>query len=139
MLILDLILILIILFLLMKLREKKSKGESNSNVVHASNKDSIEEEPKISQHSNDSRLSNLENAQHIPFKHKPRTEEEMLKRSKQFYQLMNERRSLRFFSDRPVPIEVIENIVHTAGTSPSGFFFFTFKKKIIKKIIKKKF
>ncbi len=33
---------------------------------------------------------------------------------------MERRRSLRFFSDRPVPKEVIENIVMTASTAPSG-------------------
>ena len=33
---------------------------------------------------------------------------------------MNRRRSVRMFSDRPVPREVIENIILTAGTAPSG-------------------
>eukprot|EP00095_Tigriopus_kingsejongensis_P008761 maker-scaffold92_size382268-snap-gene-2.28 protein:Tk08761 transcript:maker-scaffold92_size382268-snap-gene-2.28-mRNA-1 annotation:"iodotyrosine dehalogenase 1" len=48
------------------------------------------------------------------------TEAEMLSRSKEFYQFMNLRRTLRFYSDRPVPMQVMENIIRTAGTSPSG-------------------
>ena len=48
------------------------------------------------------------------------TEEEMKIRSKSFYEKMNQRRTVREFSDRPVPVEVIENIVMTASTAPSG-------------------
>jgi nitroreductase len=33
---------------------------------------------------------------------------------------MDKRRSLRFFSDREVPREVIENLIMTASTAPSG-------------------
>lgn len=45
---------------------------------------------------------------------------EMLKRSEAYYQWMNQRRTLREFSDRPVPLAVIENIIMTASTAPSG-------------------
>lgn len=44
----------------------------------------------------------------------------MKSRSKEFYEFMNTRRTLRFYSDKPVPLEVIQNIVKTAGTAPSG-------------------
>ncbi|KAL3979847.1 KRAB domain-containing zinc finger protein [Sarotherodon galilaeus] len=47
-------------------------------------------------------------------------EETMLQRSKEFYTLMNQRRSVRFISPEPVPREVIDNVIHTAGTAPSG-------------------
>ena len=40
--------------------------------------------------------------------------------SKRFYEKMDKRRSLRSFSDRPVSREVIENIIKTAATAPSG-------------------
>lgn len=40
--------------------------------------------------------------------------------SRAFYETMNLRRTIRKFSDRPVPREVIENIIATAGTAPSG-------------------
>ena len=37
-----------------------------------------------------------------------------------FYHVMNQRRSVREFSDRPVAQETIEHIIATAGTAPSG-------------------
>lgn len=43
-----------------------------------------------------------------------------LNRSREFYQEMARRRSLRQFSDKPVPKEVIENLILTAASSPSG-------------------
>ncbi|HRD79622.1 MAG TPA: nitroreductase family protein [Saprospiraceae bacterium] len=45
---------------------------------------------------------------------------EMLQRSRDFYQEMNTRRTLRMFSDKPVPRELIEQLLMTAGTAPSG-------------------
>ena len=45
---------------------------------------------------------------------------EMLQRSRDFYQEMNTRRTLRMFSDKPVPRELIEHLLMTAGTAPSG-------------------
>ena len=48
------------------------------------------------------------------------TEEEMLSRSDAFYTLMKVRRSVRKFSKEKVPRKIIENIIKTAGTSPSG-------------------
>jgi len=47
-------------------------------------------------------------------------EEEMLSRVREFYQDMNRRRSVREFSDRPVPREIVEQAALTAGTAPSG-------------------
>jgi len=47
-------------------------------------------------------------------------EDEMIQRSKRFYEWMNKRRSIRNFSNKPVPREVIENIVKTACAAPSG-------------------
>lgn len=37
-----------------------------------------------------------------------------------FYQDMKTRRTVRHFSDRPVPRKVIEDIIRTASTAPSG-------------------
>ncbi len=48
------------------------------------------------------------------------TAEEVFQSSANFFQRMNQRRSLRDFTDQPVPVEVIENIVQTASTAPSG-------------------
>ncbi len=44
----------------------------------------------------------------------------MLERSAKFYQKMKSRRTVRDFSARPVPREIIENCLRTAGTSVSG-------------------
>ncbi|MFQ5982269.1 MAG: nitroreductase family protein [Woeseiaceae bacterium] len=46
--------------------------------------------------------------------------EEMRKRLADFYEDMNRRRTVREFSDRPVPRDIIENALRAAGTAPSG-------------------
>jgi iodotyrosine deiodinase len=46
--------------------------------------------------------------------------EEALRRSRAFFELMQTRRSVRHFSSEPVPWELIENALRTAGTAPSG-------------------
>jgi nitroreductase len=56
----------------------------------------------------------------IPFQQKELTKEERLDKSKNFYQFMDERRSIREFSNEPIAREVIENIIKTASTAPSG-------------------
>ncbi len=45
---------------------------------------------------------------------------EMLERSQRFLNLMRRRRTVRDFSPRPVPREIIENCLLTAGSAPSG-------------------
>jgi iodotyrosine deiodinase len=47
-------------------------------------------------------------------------ENDMKEKTLSFYNWMNERRSCRDFSSKPIPKEVIENIVLTASTAPSG-------------------
>lgn len=44
----------------------------------------------------------------------------MIQKSKEFYEWLDRRRTIREFSDKPVPKEVIENIVMSASTAPSG-------------------
>jgi nitroreductase len=46
--------------------------------------------------------------------------EEALHQSREFLELMKTRRSVRNFSTEPVPWELIENALRTAGTAPSG-------------------
>ena len=45
---------------------------------------------------------------------------DMLMRSRQFADEMQRRRTVRQFSDRPVPRSIIEACLETAGTAPSG-------------------
>ncbi len=46
--------------------------------------------------------------------------EEMKERSSTYYNWLDTRRSVRDYSDKPVPKEVIENIIKSASTAPSG-------------------
>ena len=57
---------------------------------------------------------------HIPYYSESFSDEEMINRCKSFYKWLDQRRSVREFSDRSVPKEVIENIIRSASTAPSG-------------------
>ncbi len=46
--------------------------------------------------------------------------EEMRQRLSDFYATVNDRRTVREFSDRPVPRDIIEDALRAAGTAPSG-------------------
>ena len=49
-----------------------------------------------------------------------RSDDELVRRAREFYEAMQWRRTIRDFSDRPVPGEVIEHCIRAAGTAPSG-------------------
>ncbi len=58
-----------------------------------------------------------------PYKAYTKTEfskDEMLNLSENFFQLMDNRRSVREFSNKDIPIKIIENCIKTASTAPSG-------------------
>ncbi|MDP7558640.1 MAG: nitroreductase family protein [Candidatus Marinimicrobia bacterium] len=55
-----------------------------------------------------------------PLEFTPIDEGEMLVKSSLYLEQMKTRRSVREFSDRPVPFEVIKNVVMTAASAPSG-------------------
>ncbi len=56
----------------------------------------------------------------IPYEALHFSDAEMRQRAEDFYRFMDKRRSLRVFSDKPVPKNVIENLIRTASTAPSG-------------------
>lgn len=57
---------------------------------------------------------------HIKHNHEFLNEGEMIRRSILFYNKLDSRRSVREFSDEPVAKEIIEYIIKTASTAPSG-------------------
>lgn len=61
----------------------------------------------------------IEGNPHILFEQKIEVED-IEKSAKEFYDVMDSRRSIRDFSDKPIPKSVIENIIRTASTAPSG-------------------
>jgi iodotyrosine deiodinase len=56
----------------------------------------------------------------IPLQFVRMSPEEQRKRADDFYQEMNRRRSVRFFSSEAVPRHLIEQAIRTASTAPSG-------------------
>ncbi len=58
--------------------------------------------------------------EHVSYKHQTFDAAEMKQRSEKFYKWLDKRRSVREFSDRPVAKEVIDNIILSASTAPSG-------------------
>ena len=48
------------------------------------------------------------------------SQQEMLERSKSFLSEISSRRTVREFSNKIFPIEIIENCIKSAGTAPSG-------------------
>ena len=55
-----------------------------------------------------------------PFQQIVYSAEELVARSAQFREQLSGRRSIRHFSRRAVPKEVIENVIMTAASAPSG-------------------
>ena len=48
------------------------------------------------------------------------SEVEMMQRTSDYYTWLNQRRTVRDFSDKPIPQEIIEKLILSAGTAPSG-------------------
>ncbi|MEX1382936.1 nitroreductase family protein [Lutibacter sp.] len=62
----------------------------------------------------------IEGYKHIRYKQEIFSESETLRKSKDYFEWADKRRSVRHFSNKEIPIEVIENIIKTASTAPSG-------------------
>ena len=56
----------------------------------------------------------------VPLRFERRPLEEMRTRARAVYEEMNRRRTTRHFSAEPVPREMVEYAIRTAGTAPSG-------------------
>lgn len=60
-------------------------------------------------------IAEEEDLPQVPYLATRYPEETMLERSKEFYTLLNQRRTVRSISPEPVPREVIDNVLRTAG------------------------
>lgn len=80
--------------------------------------------PKVSrllQHSLQRELNLMSDEQKfLPYNRPFVNEEDMVLRTDAYFRHLDQRRSLRFFSDKPVPKSVIENLIKAASTAPSG-------------------
>lgn len=56
----------------------------------------------------------------VPYHHQESSPSEMVHRASAFYETMKRRRTVRTFSDRPIPDQVLQDCLKTAGTAPSG-------------------
>ena len=68
----------------------------------------------------DKKIKTIDGYDFIEYHHESYSEEETVKRSQSFYHWMDERRTVRDFSNKPIPKEVIDNLILTASTAPSG-------------------
>lgn len=57
---------------------------------------------------------------HLPYSAENLSISEVENRSKDFYDFLNRRRSVRHFSEKPVSENVVKNLILSAGTAPSG-------------------
>jgi iodotyrosine deiodinase len=78
---------------------------------------------------------------HIQYLHKNISEEVTINQSKSFLDLLQSRRSIRDFSDKNIPKEIIENLIMAAASAPSGankqpWTFCAISDKTIKKQIR---
>ena len=62
----------------------------------------------------------IEGFDHVRYERPQLSLEEMIHRSERFYQEMDQRRTVREFDPRPIPVELLEKIILTASTAPSG-------------------
>lgn len=59
-------------------------------------------------------------SKYVPYNYDAITSEDSLERARSYYEHINNRRSVREFSKREVAEEVINNIIMTASSAPSG-------------------
>ncbi|CAH2247573.1 jg755 [Pararge aegeria aegeria] len=104
----------------------KNRLEATQNRIGAKKKFAIHDGGREKEHPDDEDDPDWlvpaipEDTPHIPYKPIKRPMEEILQRSIDYYELMAKRRTVRSFSTEPIPQEVLDNIVKTAGTAPSG-------------------
>ena len=56
----------------------------------------------------------------VPYDYLKVPSDEQLRRARDFFELCNRRRTVRQFSPKPVSRDLLETVIRTAGTAPSG-------------------
>ena len=98
----------------LRLRDSQ-KGSTKTRQVN--DDETIANDEKSDEIVSDDFTPALENIEHIPFKGAA----VMLKGGiQEFYNMANDRRSIRKFSKKHVNIEIVKKCIHAAGTAPSG-------------------
>ncbi len=63
---------------------------------------------------------NFPQPKYVPLDFKNVSVEDQITKADEFYEMLRRRRTVREYSDREVPLELIESAILTAGTAPSG-------------------
>ncbi len=66
------------------------------------------------------KVKEIKGHRHIPYQGAQIAPQESAKKVSEFLQLLSSRRSIREYSDKPVDRSIIEDIIMTASTAPSG-------------------
>ena len=66
------------------------------------------------------KIKKIDGFDFVSYRRETYSEKEMLERARSFYEWLDKRRTVRDFSDKPIPKEVIDNLILSASTAPSG-------------------
>lgn len=95
----------------------KDSGQRSATTRQVNDDETIANDEKSDEFENEDFRPALDNIEHIPFKGAT----VVLKGGVQeFYNMANDRRSIRKFSRKHVDIEIVKKCIHAAGTGPSG-------------------
>lgn len=110
-----------------KFSQSDEKKRSNNLSIQNDKVKSINEsadDNQVDEGEEDDQFPDDDDFPRIVFEHTRLSQEDSIQRSMEFYHRMNQRRSVRHISADPVPLQVIENIIKTAGWFSSHCFFF---------------
>ncbi|KYN31043.1 Iodotyrosine dehalogenase 1 [Trachymyrmex septentrionalis] len=114
------IIIGIVSFILLKTFFEHLVERTVQNGTSVLTEKSTESSEKVNERSFEVEPALPHDLKHIPYHNVRKSEKELLARASEFYRIAAARRTLRFFSDDPVPKEVIRELIRAAGTAPSG-------------------
>lgn len=108
-----LVIVVSIVFFTLRLRDRRS----NTATSQINDDETIANDEKSDEIDTDVLTPALENVDHVPF----RGASEVLRGGVQeFYNMAQDRRSIRKFSKRAVDIEIVKKCIYAAGIAPSG-------------------